>query len=218
MFGEIQKLTVSKLNDATSEIKDVMSLICGDAKVAFCRNIKKLYRPHRYSGKDVMPSHCAHEAAGLKKDCVDFLQRYIDEAVEQFASTTDGLSDWYSEAKSKVASVLSSGFREVERRRRMNGNIREILHLHIEFQIDVGFCACLFGLLFFPLTLAVWLFDMLRWGVKNFGPDEFSGLDVAAIPITCFRTANSSKNASIREYARDEAGEVLDQVVRVVCA
>lgn len=209
MFGEMQKINAFKNVKTTTEIKDAISLICGDAMVVFDREIVELYYPYRYSSEDEMPSHRARQAVALRKSCQNFFGKYLDKQVEIFSESTSGLSEFYSQNRGRLLGVIDDGFVVVEQKRRQN-DLKDLVHPDIKKR---GFFDSLGIFVYFPILFpAAALIDILLYVKSIFSRNHYYDCLVA----TLLDTANRRKNQSVRNFARDEAKRVLDRIRKTV--
>lgn len=209
MFGEMQKINAFKNVKTTTEIKDAISLICGDAMVVFDREIVELYYPYRYSSEDEMPSHRARQAVALRKSCQNFFGKYLDKQVEIFSESTSGLSEFYSQNRGRLLGVIDDGFVVVEQKRRQN-DLKDLVHPTVERR---GFWISIVTIIYFPIWFPVYaLIDILLYVKSIFSSNHYYDGWVTTI----LYTENRRKNQSVRNFARDEAKSVLERIRKIV--
>lgn len=198
------------------DVLDTVVLVLEDAKVVFNKSVKRLYKPYKYTSKDELPSHRAAQAAGFRKDCISFLQNYVDSQLVLFFGGVDGLQDYYKDNREKIHQVLADGFVTVESKRRLNDN--SVVHEAVsnswtwggmggwEFSTRI-YLWCIF--LFIPIW---WLEAIPRgivWLCYLFRSDEYLGL-------RCLQTEKAARNVSVRLYAREDAVAILDQAINLI--
>ena len=198
------------------EVLDAVVLVLEDAKVVFNQSVKRLYKPYKYTSKDELPSHRAAQAAGFRKDCISFLQNYVDSQIVLFFGGVDGLQDYYKDNREKIHQVLADGFVTVESKRRLNDN--SAVHGDVFNSWKWGnneswdFSTRIFLWCTFILIPFLWLEAIPRgivWLCYLFRSDEYLGL-------RCLQTEKAARNVSVRLYAREDAVTIIDQAINMV--
>ena len=200
----------------SKDVLDTMSLVLEDAKVAFNKSVKRLYKPYKYTSKDELPSYRAAQAAGFRKACVRFLQDYVDSQIALFFDGVDGLQDFYKGNRERIHQVLADGFVMCECKRRLNDN--SAVHGDVFNSWQWGnnegwdFSSRIFLWLVFIIVPCLWFEVVTRgivWLCYLFRSDEYLGL-------RCLQTEKAARNVSIRLYAREDAVAIVDQAINLI--